>query len=421
MKRDFYVTPKPGWLMRQFWKAAGADRYLLERSTYSDQIKYLCLGGIVIATGVMAGMAGGYAFYTMFEPKGFALGDVETVEAIANVMEKPTHIPTAIKAVIFGIIWGLIIFNIDRFIVTSTGKGDGTEAITWQEFKSAIPRIIMGVIIAITISKPVEIRMFQAEIAAYLYVEQKEKAKESRDNTRDKYAQELNVINEDIKRLRAEIKEKEVRRNDLSAELADEIQGEVGSGRRGRGPAAEAIQANLDIAESEYLTTKEENGPEILSLLERANELKAERNLEYQNDDISAASLDGLLERIKIVHEIAPLITLFVTLLFLAIELTPIFFKLMLIKGPYDFLEDNIKELIKAENGVEVRYNYFKDEEGIEQDLVIYHKAQLQLNEKTSMLKAQAELNEYAINKWKEEQKKEIDSNLEKFIKSTND
>ena len=36
---------------------------------------------------------------------------------------------------IFGCIWGLIIFNIDRFIVASTGKGDGTEAITSGEIK----------------------------------------------------------------------------------------------------------------------------------------------------------------------------------------------------------------------------------------------------------------------------------------------
>ena len=49
-------------------------------------------------------------------------------------------------------------YNIDRFIVTSTGKGDGTEAITIGELKSALPRILMGMIIAMTISKPVEIR-----------------------------------------------------------------------------------------------------------------------------------------------------------------------------------------------------------------------------------------------------------------------
>ena len=159
MKRDFYTTPKSGRIMRALWKAAGADRYILERGTYTDHVKYACLGGIVLATGFMAAMAGGYAFYVIFEPKGDIISS--TQEAI--------DIPTSILAISFGLIWGLIIFNIDRFIVASTGKGDGTEAITWDEIKGAIPRIIMGIIIAITISKPVEIRMFKSEIDVALH------------------------------------------------------------------------------------------------------------------------------------------------------------------------------------------------------------------------------------------------------------
>ena len=122
-----------------FWKAAGADRYLLEKSTYSDQVKYMCLGGIIVATGVMAGIAGGYAFYTIFGPRGSALDE----EFSAGV---------SLMSLGFGVVWGLMIYNLDRFIVSSTGKGDGTEAITWQEFKGALPRIVMGAIIALTIS-----------------------------------------------------------------------------------------------------------------------------------------------------------------------------------------------------------------------------------------------------------------------------
>ena len=66
MKRDFYTTPKSTPLMRLLWSASGGDRYILERATYSDQIKYMCLGGIIVATGLMAALAGGYSFYTIF-------------------------------------------------------------------------------------------------------------------------------------------------------------------------------------------------------------------------------------------------------------------------------------------------------------------------------------------------------------------
>ena len=36
----------------------------------------------------------------------------------------------------------------------------------------------------------------------------------------------------------------------------------------------------------------------------------------------------------------------------MAIELTPVFFKLMLIKSPYDYLAENRDEPIKAEKGM---------------------------------------------------------------------
>ena len=76
----------------------------------------------------------------------------------------------------------------------------------------------------------------------------------------------------------------------------------------------------------------------------------------------------------KVVH-------VFITLLFMAIELTPIFFKLMLIKSPYDFMEDNVKELIKAENGIQVQYNYYEDKNGLERHLVTYHNAKRVIDE----------------------------------------
>src|SRR5215204_1092492 len=123
MNAELYQSPKSSAIMRLFWRAAGADRYLLERSTYGDQIKYVCLGGIIIATGLMAGLAGGYAFYTIFEPRGSAINSFKTVGDIAGTYDEMS-LPTFFKAFGFGIIWGLIIFNIDRFIVTSTGKGD---------------------------------------------------------------------------------------------------------------------------------------------------------------------------------------------------------------------------------------------------------------------------------------------------------
>ena len=86
----------------------------------------------------------------------------------------------------------------------------------------------------------------------------------------------------------------------------------------------------------------------------------------------------------------------------MAIEMTPIFFKLMLVKSPYDFLKENVEELMKAEQGIHIEYNYHKDKEGQERDLVTHlHKEKL-LVEKKSLQKVQEELTEYAIAKYRE-------------------
>ena len=140
--------------------------------------------------------------------------------------------------------------------------------------------------------------------------------------------------------------------------------------------------------------------------------------LKYYLDNIKKKnSMDGLLFRIKYAEEEAgPWISLFITLLFMVIELTPIFFKMMLIKGPYDYMDDNIKDLARAESGIEVFYNYYEDAQGMEAHKVVNHAAELKKKEKLLIIKAQEELNEKIIQNWKNEKLKDIEENPSKYI-----
>jgi len=408
MKRDYYITPKAGSIMRFLWKAAGGDRYILERATYSDQIKYMCLGGIVFATGAMAGLAGGYAFYTIFSPKG---------SAVENV----TDLPTTILSIIFGLIWGLMIFNIDRFIVTSTGKGDGTEKITWDEFKSAIPRIIMGAIIAITISKPIEIRMFQSEINNKLYEKQLKLQKEFEKKTTANFEERLKVVEDDLGEV-GKLRQDLISRIKIAEQAyTDNLMGKANGIIAGNGPLSRALKSQIDALNTELDRFDKQNGDRIKDADKKRKEILAEKEKVLAKNVQVAQGLDGLLERIKLAHEVAGFwITLFITLLFMAIELTPIFFKLMLNKTPYDYLSENRDNLILAENGIEVRYDYYKDKEGIERHLIINHEADKLIFEKMKVTEIQKELTEYAIAKYKEKEKEKIDANLDEYIKKIN-
>src|SRR5262245_32805343 len=135
-------SPRPSLFTRLLWFSAGADSGLLARCPLSDWVKYQSIGGIVLATTVLAFVSASYAFYTVFSPK------------TATALEATLDPQTALTSTLAGLVWALVIFNIDRFIVSSTGKGDGTERITFTEFMQSLPRLIMAGIIGVCISAP---------------------------------------------------------------------------------------------------------------------------------------------------------------------------------------------------------------------------------------------------------------------------
>jgi TM2 domain-containing membrane protein YozV len=414
MKRDYYTTPKSNWITKTLWKAAGADEYILMRSTYSDHVKYATLGGIVCATGFMAALAGGYAFYIIFKEKAAAI-----TESTSQVVEQSTDIKTALLSILFGIIWGLIIFNIDRFIVASTGKGDGTEAITWGEFRGAIPRIIMGIIIAITISKPVELRMFETEIDVKLHEKQQIEYNNQIKKVEMNFRPEVERIEDEIEALRSEISLQKENLERKTTIFQAEMDGLSGSGKKGKGPSAKEKERERDLAQSELNQLIAKNEPKIESLIEDKKAAQNKIKIEKAKAENVANGLNGLLERLHIAHEIAGFwITLFITLLFMAIELTPIFFKMMLIKSPYDFISDNLKALLKAEHGIEVKYDFYKDKEGVQRDLVINHQSEKMIREKMKLLQTQADLNEIVLEEWKNKEAANIKKDPSKYIDS---
>ena len=419
-EREYYKLPPSGWIMRFLWKCAGGDRYLLERATYSDQIKYMCLGGIVFATGAMAGLAGGYAFYTIFSPKTANVLN-KTYTILDNPEKVPTDIPTVLLSIVFGIIWGLIIFNIDKFIVTSTGKGDGTEKITKQEFFGAIPRIIMGMIIAITISKPMEIRMFQSEINIGVKHVQDSLKGVRIDQIEKNFQKTLSEKKKQLGKLQSDIDNNESLISDYEKKLMEEITGI----RPGFGERAKNLERLKNIAENKIINSK--SNPLYVKFTEDLKIAEDEKQKKIKDIDKELASLDGLLIRIKIAHEKAGwTITIFIMLLFMAIELTPVFFKLMLTKSTYDYLTENRDELLKADYGIEVKYDYYKakkdpndkeGKEGAERHLTINHEAERIIFEKKMVTNIQKELTKYAVTKYKEREMKKIDDNLDDYIK----
>ena len=101
-------------IRRFFVLCSGADRALLDTCSDGEQNKYAGIGATVFFTALMAFIAAAYALYTVFE--------------------------TIYAAVFFGLIWGLLIFNLDRFIVSTIKKRNSFKS----EFIQATPRIVLA-------------------------------------------------------------------------------------------------------------------------------------------------------------------------------------------------------------------------------------------------------------------------------------
>ena len=352
---------------RILWFCAGADAQLLVRCPNSDRVKYQGLGGIVLATGILAFLSGSYAFYTVFSPKD--------ATALASNGLDPLSLGTSLVA---GCVWALIIFNIERFIVSSTGKGDGTDAITWRELFQASPRILMGFVISLALSKPLEIRILEPEINAQLELEQQKfKAELDKSHTAEFDAKKTEIKGK-IEAAQARLDERtgyfETRRKEIIGQrkqLELEAEGLTGSGIAGRGPAWQDKKDTLDKLEAELNADRDADkaksdlvNADIATWKEDIGTLETSFEDTKKSNAATAHHLDGLMKRIQISHDIGPGISLAITLLLLCIELGPIFFKMMVNKGAYDYLEEQEKLLVRARAGIEPDAHVFTDAAG---------------------------------------------------------
>jgi len=165
-------------LTRMLWWCAGARIDILEKEECkSDHAKFFGIGGTILFTALMASFAGGYAFFTAFKDP--------------------------LLSMFFGAFWGLLIFNLDRYIV-STIKDDGKPSISRGEIINAAPRLIMSVLLGFVIATPLELKIFETEIQTVVERLKIEKAEELKSKDVSFYADldstniKLTRINNDI-------------------------------------------------------------------------------------------------------------------------------------------------------------------------------------------------------------------------------
>jgi hypothetical protein len=116
-----------------FCICSGANLKVLSECP-TEHSKYAGIGGTIFFTACLAAISGTYA--------------VQTIS------------PSTYLSVSFGLFWGIMIFNLDRYIVSSMRKRGSLG----KELVYAIPRFLLAVLISFVITKPLEIALFKNQI-----------------------------------------------------------------------------------------------------------------------------------------------------------------------------------------------------------------------------------------------------------------
>jgi hypothetical protein len=423
-----YQVKKPGAVTKFLWWCAGADKEILKYSSYSDHVKYAGIGGVVLATGFLAAISMGFAMHTIFgDDKGNGNWLVTIPIALA---------------------WSLIVFNLDRFIVSSTGKGDGESSISGKEFLNALPRLLMATLLGITIAAPLETVIFDTEIQREWKLSMKQLSFSRSYDIEAEYKLRMNAIDELIHKDSSALSENEKRYNELQNKIND-LQAGVGeyTGKQcNRGmtcPTHFEIYKGRDIALSKLNESKSVNDSltKVKSKLQDEKVKKIKKEI-AEIETSAPGFLDKLmmLERLsadgKTVPKIDPTTSevikgkeieiygsafwaiWLVRLLFMIVEIAPVILKLMLIKGPYDYMSENVNQILETKQGISIYH--MKDEHSQLHKLKRNHNPERIIAIIEHQNEKETENAKEAISAFAEKEKEQIRKNPDDFIQPTN-
>jgi hypothetical protein len=294
------------------WWCAGAYQDLL-KDCPSEQTRYAGLGGVILATFVLAALSSGYAIYSVFNHP--------------------------VWAVVFALIWGLVIFNFDRFLVATMRKyGLSRNKQLWM----AAPRLALALLIGFTIARPLELKIFEKEIDVQVTENRHQKILLNDSLLTLENRQTLATAQQERDRLMGRKTSMEDTLHRLQVAYVQEADGTGGSQRRG-------IDRLTRLKQEAYQTALKQAAPE-LNQLESSIHYQdsliagthADKELKSRGYEAQAAADVGFLEKNKALSDLSGKessvfwANLLISLLIILIETGPILSKLTMSTGPYD-------------------------------------------------------------------------------------
>ena len=352
-----------------FWWIAGAKIEQLKNYP-TEHEKYLHIGLTIFLTWLLATLGGIYAFSILFN--------------------------NLVIAVLAGLVWGLIIFNLDRYMMVTIKKhGNELRRFTFaekmgnflQEILPTIPRIVIALILGVIITTPLEIYLFKDQINNNMKSAEQALILKKTAEIRQNYVEKNRLIEETRKSLESDIERYTIERKESIENLKtrigeletsivayvskikeaqqaydDEILGRSGTGKGGKGPSSERKKAVLDGLKLDQENKRAELETQKIKKNKLYNDLKAEmdsyqlkvKELQknrmhlYQQEREETSNykkdikLDNFMSQINVLHETIEKdktlynIHIILMTLIMIFETSPILFKLLSARGPYE-------------------------------------------------------------------------------------
>jgi hypothetical protein len=272
--------------------------------------------------------------------------------------------------------------------------------------------------LGLTISKPLEIKILETEINVELRKKQQEKLAEFNESTNKRFQQDIDRIDADLTKLETDRNVLVERQKVAEKEYIDQMQGR--SGAAGFGPRAKLLKELQDEKQRlvEVYDSKTKTQVDNLKKMRQKKLEELDNELNHTNME-QAHNLDGLLARIETSHDLSPLMGWILTLVFLSIEMGPIFFKMMMTKGAYDYMVENFNLKQNIENGIIREEHLYEGKDGaLLMEKYRYLQVEAIQKEKEDALAAQKELSGHIVGNWKTAQLKKLGDRPEDFYKS---
>lgn len=312
------------------WWCAGAHQKLLKEFA-SEHAKYAGLGGVILATFVLAALSSGYAIYSVFGNIGWTIA--------------------------FAIIWGLIIFNFDRFLVSTMRKyGVSTNKQIWM----AVPRIVLALLIGVTIARPLELKIFEKEIDTKVAQNMHHKILLNDSLLQRENQLQIQTASAERDRLLNRKLSLQDTLHRLQQAYVQEADGTGGSGQRGIDNLTRLkmdAYANMVIQSSPEIKQLEAGAAQQDSIIQAARAALEGKRKQYET---VVKNNVGFLERNKALSDLSDeeasvkWTSLLLSLLIILIETGPILSKLIMQVGPYDIAlaKEELLQMAAAENDI---------------------------------------------------------------------